>query len=119
MTFSDYQNLFQGFLFDHPHIQSNLEITQENGTIIFSVRVSGVNEEISVTDIMSYPNDVFGPVMSLLSTFSTENEDGWIIPLFDISTHTPELFKIYDQENNQVSSFSYRWENGITYWELM
>lgn len=120
MTLSDYQTLFSNFGFDNPNLQSGLEISEENGKINFTVRVNGSEVEGNqLPSILGYPNDIFGPIDAVLSTYSTTDENGWVVPLFDISTHSPEIFKIFNQENTHIASFSYRWESGIVYWEFL
>lgn len=120
MILSDYQTLFSNFGFDNPALQSGLEISEENGKINFTVRVNGSEVEGGqLPSLIAYPNDIFGPIEAVLSTYSTTDENGWVVPLFDISTHTPEIFKIFNQENTHIASFSYRWESGIVYWEFL
>ena len=120
MTLSEYQTLFSNFGFNHPTIQSGIEIFEENGKINFLVRVNGEDlDSGQLPSVIAYPNDIFGPIESVLSTFSTTDENGWTIPLFDISTHTPEVFKTYNQQNSHIASFTYRWESGIIYWEFL
>ena len=120
MTLSDYQTLFSNFGYDNPNLQSGLEISEENGKINFTVRVNGSEVEGNqLPSLFGYPNDIFSPIESILSNYSTTDENGWVVPLFDISTHTPEIFKIYNQENTHIASFSYRWESGIVYWEFL
>jgi hypothetical protein len=120
MTLSEYQTLFSNFGFNHPTIQSGLEISEENGRINFTVRVNGENLDAGqLPSVIAYPNDIFGPIEAILSTYSTTDENGWTIPLFDISTHTPEIFKVFNQENTHITSFTYRWENNIIYWEFL
>lgn len=120
MTLSDYQTLFSNFGFDNSNLQTGIEISEENGKINFTVRVNGSEiEGNQLPSLIGYPNDIFGPIEVVLSTYSTTDENGWVVPLFDISTHSPEIFKIYNQENTHIASFSYRWENGIVYWEFL
>lgn len=120
MTLSDYQTLFSNFGFDNSNLQTGIEISEENGKINFTVRVNGSEiEGNQLPSLIGYPNDIFGPIEGVLSTYSTTDENGWVVPLFDISTHSPEIFKIYNQENTHIASFSYRWENGIVYWEFL
>lgn len=120
MTLSDYQTLFSNFGFDNSNLQTGIEISEENGKINFTVRVNGSEiEGNQLPSLIGYPNDIFGPIEGVLSTYSTTDENGWVVPLFDISTHSPEIFKIYNQENTHIASFSYIWENGIVYWEFL
>jgi hypothetical protein len=120
MTLQDYQTLFAEFSFENPAIQSNIDIYEENSKINFNVRVNGDNLDSGLLpSIIGYPNDIVGPIIDKLSTFSTEDENGWIIPLFDISIHTPEIYKVFNQDNTHISSFTYRWENSIVYWEFL
>lgn len=120
MTLSDYQTLFADFTFDSPVIQSAIEISEENGKINFIVRVNGSEVDGGqLPSLIGYPNDIYLPINAVLATFSTEDENGWVVPLFDISTHTPEIFKVYNQENTHISSFTYRWEENIVYWEFL
>jgi hypothetical protein len=120
MTLQDYQTLFAGFSFENPAIQSNIDIYEENSKINFNVRVNGDNLDSGLLpSIIGYPNDIVGPIIDKLSTFSTEDENGWVIPLFDISTHTPEIYKVFNQDNTHIASFTYRWENSIIYWEFL